>query len=107
MGAVRQRTAYSPTMVYPMSDVTSADLKRIRAWAQDRIAQNCEPPWAWYQYMKLIETLDAICAGAAVTTESSQRSHPHRDGHLRLVGAADPQSAAQPRPADSPICLPM
>ena len=38
------------------------ELERIRAWADAKIAAGQEPPWAWYQYMKLRETLDAILA---------------------------------------------
>ena len=54
------------------------ELERLRAWADDKLATGEEPPWAWYQYMKLRETLDAILAGmsvsatlAIVTTENS------------------------------------
>ena len=42
-------------------------LEDVRKWAHGKIAANCEPPWAWYQYMKLIEAIDTILAGAAVT----------------------------------------
>jgi len=43
-------------------DIGPVDLARMRNWAQSKIDTNQEPPWAWYQYMKLIETLDAILA---------------------------------------------
>ena len=33
------------------------ELESIRAWAKAKIADGTEPPWAWYQYMKLIERL--------------------------------------------------
>ena len=44
------------------------ELERIREWADAKIAAGQEPPWAWYQYMKLRETLDAILAGMAAVT---------------------------------------
>lgn len=47
--------------------MTRADLERMRSWADAKIATGEEPPWAWYQYMKLRETLDAIIAGMAST----------------------------------------
>ena len=43
--------------------VSEQELRRIRHWADQKIASGLEPPWAWYQYMKLAETLDAIIAG--------------------------------------------
>ena len=29
-------------------------LQEMRDWAQGKIDNGTEPPWAWYQYMKLI-----------------------------------------------------
>ena len=62
-------------------------LTDVREWAQSKIAGGQEPPWAWFQYMKLVETANAILAGqnCTVTTESSPRLGPHTDAHLRLV----------------------
>ena len=57
-----------------------ADLERIREWAGDKIGAGNEPPWAWYQYMKLRETLDAILGGMDAVSptgnllQSEQRS---------------------------------
>jgi hypothetical protein len=46
----------------------------LRTWAEKRIATGNEPPWAWYQYMKLIETLAAIQTGRASVTPSTAGS---------------------------------
>ena len=84
-----------------------SELENIREWADAKIASGQEPPWAWYQYMKLRETLDAILAGMdCVTTEHSQQSEQHPEKHLRLVEAIDPQDTAQHRPAGLPTQLP-
>jgi len=84
------------------------ELERVRQWADEKLATGAEPPWAWFQYMKLRETLDAILAGMAATTmESSQRSETRRGARLRLVASIDQQDTAQLRPADSPVLLPM
>jgi hypothetical protein len=40
-------------------------LAYLRDWAEKRVATGNEPPWAWYQYMKLIETVAAIQTGRA------------------------------------------
>ena len=40
--------------------MTQAELQKMRDWADAKIAGGQEPPWAWYQYMKLRETLDRL-----------------------------------------------
>jgi hypothetical protein len=39
------------------------DLERMRDWAHEQVAAGNDPSWAWYQHMKLRETLDAILTG--------------------------------------------
>ena len=84
-------------------------LEEVREWAQAKIATGAEPPWAWYQYMKLIETLDTILKGmdSISPTASSQLSESHPGKHLRLVGAMCSQDTARPHPADLRPQLPM
>lgn len=74
-------------------------LQEVREWAKAKIATGTEPPWAWYQYMKLIETVDAILAGAGAvtTTEHSQQSVPHQGKRLQVVDATYPQDNVQSR----------
>src|SRR6188508_3273544 len=49
-------------------------LALCRDWAEGRVASGNEPPWAWYQYMKLIETVTAIQTGrAAVSAGEPER----------------------------------
>ena len=43
-------------------------LELCRHWAEGRVATGNEPPWAWYQYMKLIETVSAIQTSRAVAS---------------------------------------
>ena len=83
-------------------------LEDVRAWAQEKIASGAEPPWAWFQYMKLIETADAILGSREATTkESSQQSAMPVGEHLRLVGPNDQQDGFQRHPAGLPTQLPM
>lgn len=91
-------------------DVGRADLERMRAWAQAKLATGEEPPWAWYQYMKLRETLDAILGGMASTTlqtESSPQEAPRQGKHLRLVGATYSPDSVPHHQSDEPVTLPM
>ena len=89
-------------------DMNRAELERVRKWADDKLATGQEPPWAWYQYMKLRETLDAILAGiAATTTVNLQQSEPRQEKHLRLVVSTSPQDIAPPHRADQLVPLPM
>ena len=92
--------------------MTREELEKARAWADEKLRLGQEPPWAWYQYMKLRETLDAILAGQAATTvfsptESSPQLAEHPARHLQLVGEANQQDTSQPRRAGLPIQLPM
>lgn len=65
------------------------ELENVRRWAQAKIDAGAEPPWAWYQYMKLVETCDAILTGmtATVTMENLPQSELRPGAHLRLVDA--------------------
>lgn len=84
------------------------ELMRIREWAHDKIDAGSEPPWAWYQYMKLVETVDTILEGMDVTTtESSQQSDQRQERRLRLVDSKCRQDASPHHPSDSKIQMPM
>lgn len=85
-------------------------LTAVRRWAEMKIEGGQEPPWAWYQYMKLIEAIRALEDGMACTisqTESSQQSGEHPEKHLRLVDSTDPQDTAPRHPVGLPVRLPM
>lgn len=83
-------------------------LESVLDWANAKIASGQEPPWAWYQYMKLRETLEAILEGmAAVTTDHLQQSAQHLERHLRLVETNGPQDTPRRRPAGLPTQPPM
>jgi hypothetical protein len=72
-----------------------ADLERIYEWASDKIGAGNEPPWAWYQYMKLRESLDAILGGfSTVIPVDSLRSGSYRESGLRLVASKNRQETA-------------
>lgn len=73
-------------------------LLEIREWAVQKIQAGQEPPWAWYQYTKLIETVDAILAGmgAVNPTENSLQSTVQAGTPLRLVDATYRPDTLQP-----------
>lgn len=84
------------------------ELQKIRDWANEKIAGGQEPPWAWYQYMKLRETCDAILSGMAATTlPDSPQSAGNQGAHLRLVDGNGPQENAPHRHAGLPVQMPM
>lgn len=90
------------------TDNQKIELQRVRTWAQDKIDAGSEPPWAWYQYMKLIESIDAILDGMSViTTENSQRLASRQGKLLQLVDARSPQDTSQRHPSGSKIRMPM
>lgn len=77
--------------------MTRDELQRVRDWADGKISTGVEPPWAWFQYMKLREVLDQILIGMAATrTESLPRSEPHSETGPRLAVSNTQPSSAQP-----------
>jgi hypothetical protein len=90
--------------------MTKAELERVRDWALGKLATGEEPPWAWYQYMKLRETMDAILSAmdsVTLQTESSPQSASRPGTHLRLVVATGSQDIVQHHPVEQSIPLPM
>lgn len=84
-------------------------LKDVRQWAKDKIAGGQEPPWSWYQHMKLVDAIDAILGGAkcTITTENLPQSDSHQDAHLRLVDSTYLQDSAQHHPSAVTVQMPM
>lgn len=91
------------------NEKSARQLQDVRQWAKDKIAGGQEPPWSWYQYMKLIETIDAILGGTecVTTTENLQQSDLHSGAHLRLVDSTYPQDSAQCHPSGLQTQMPM
>ena len=88
-----------------METKPTAELQRVRQWAHQKIDAGSEPPWAWYQYMKLIETIDSILQGAEATTtmENLRQSVERPERRLRLVDAKSQQDSVPHRPVDSKV----
>lgn len=84
-------------------------LRRLREWAQEQIRGEGTPPWAWYQYVKLMETIDAIVAGreSVIRTESLLPEGARSETHLRLVAANGQPNIVQPDQRDPEPLLPM
>jgi hypothetical protein len=78
--------------------------------ANQKLSNGEEPPWAWYQYMKLREAAQAILEGvecAKLQTENSPESERRPETHLRLVDSKDQQDRPQSHPVHPPVLLPM
>lgn len=75
--------------------MTRDELQRMRNWADEKIATGAEPPWTWFQYMKLREVMDQILAGTdAVRTESSPQLGSRSESGPRLaVSNTQPDNA--------------
>lgn len=91
--------------------MTRDQLLQVRAWADEKIATGTEPPWAWYQYMKLRETMDAILAGMDATATQQMASSPgaeaRSDGGPRLVVSNCQRDTARPHQETVPVQTPM
>ena len=83
-------------------------MNQLRKWAVEKINAGHEPPWAWYQYMKLRETIDTIIEGMAATSKvNSQISDRHRERLNRPMVSRYRRGTALPRPAVTKVPLPM
>ena len=52
-----------------------AQMRALKSWAVERMIDGTETPWAWFQFMKLIEVIDTFLeAGedAGLTTTARQ-----------------------------------
>jgi len=84
-------------------------LNQVRNWAQSKIRTGNEPPWAWYQYMKLIETADAILDGMdAVSPTVNLRSvEAHQESDLPPKGSTTEQDKPPHDPAVRRVRMPI
>jgi hypothetical protein len=88
--------------------MTRNELERCRDWAIAKVTTGNEPPWSWYQHMKLREALDAILAGMDVTqpTEGSQELASRQGNGLRPAAEVARQDNAPRRSVRPVIRLP-
>lgn len=52
------------------------ELERVRDWAKRQIGIGSEAPASWDQYVKLIESADAILHKIAIATNSPEMAPP-------------------------------
>ena len=85
------------------------ELERVREWAIEKLTTGAEPPWSWYQHMKLREAIESILAGMDATQPmaNSPGSARRQGTCLRLVGEADRPDTAQPHQENETLPLPM
>lgn len=81
--ALRSRDTFLPSSrcTGEMMSDERKKLEDVKAWAQRKIDAGLEPPWSWYEHMKLIDAIDSITAGMDVTAAS--------ESHLNVVHDAD------------------
>lgn len=92
-----------------MQDIPQKELALVLDWTKQQLRDDSNPPWAWYQYMKLQETIEVIMGGAESTTpmESSRQSARHSGKHLQLLDPTCQQDISQHRPSDGTVQMPM
>jgi hypothetical protein len=97
-------------------EIAAQHLEAVRKWAKDKIKGQQEPPWAWFQYMKLVEVSDTILEARkhteyfddqATPKESSPQSEQHQGKHLRLVVPTCLRDTSQHHLSEIQVPLPM
>ncbi len=91
-----------------MAYTIQTDLRRVKEWAQEKAKSGSEPPWAWYQLMKLVEAISAIQQGMESTTTANSPREVERRGKLIQLAAAKCSQDNAPRcPDEERVPLPM
>ena len=63
--------------------MTKDQFDGMRIWASEKRSSGQEPPWAWFQYLKLEETLGSLLSGMAATIPlGSLQSDLRQERHL-------------------------
>ncbi len=88
-------------------DNIDKDLKKILSWTKEKLQGEDHPPWAWYNYMKLQEALNAVIKGRDVKTGNLLQSEERPETHLQLVDSKYPQDTSQHRQDIEDLPLPM
>ena len=85
------------------------DLEGVRAHAKHQLKHGDEPPWAWFQYMKLVEITESTLESldAVIPLEDSPVSDLPPEKRLQLVATTDPQDIVRLHRDDSEPVLPM
>jgi hypothetical protein len=92
-----------------MSKIIEDDLRRVKVWAEDKIAQGQEPPWAFKHYTDLVVLLNAIMASQAATIslEDSLQLQEQRAPAPPLPAGIRHIDTARRRRVAIPVRLPM
>ena len=90
--------------------MTRVDLQKVLNWTNEKLSTGAEPPWAWYQYMKLREALETIMSGMEATMpqkENSPQSEVPAGTGLRLVASNTQKDSGEPPATGLSVQLPM
>ena len=92
-----------------MTDEIADDLSRVREWAEGKIAQGTEPPWAFKRYTELVTLLSDIleARAATISLEDSLRLESHREPDLPPSENIRSIDSARSRPVVRRVRLPM
>lgn len=85
-------------------------LSEVRSEVAERLASGEEPPWAWFNLMKLQEALDQVLEGLKAVspqTGSLQQSDSRQETLLQLVDSKYLQDTSQRRSDSEHPQLPM
>ncbi len=85
------------------------ELEGVLAWAKEKAHDESNPPWAWFQYMKLIEATETVLQslGSTITTGSLQQSVQRQGNVYQLKASTSPQDNAQSHQPEERPLLPM
>jgi hypothetical protein len=79
------------------TEITQAELARIRDWANRQLANGGEQPWSAFLLTRLGETIDALLVGMAATQADRSPQAARYEATPRLVVSNVPQDGSSGR----------
>jgi hypothetical protein len=73
------------------TEITQAELARVRDWANRQLANRGEQPWSTFLLTRLGETIDALLVGMAASQAEPSPQVARPEGTPRLVVSNAPQ----------------
>jgi hypothetical protein len=91
-----------------MTTVTKDELATVLEWAKEKAQEGNQPPWAFYEYMKLTDALQSIIKGieSSSPTVNLPLSVERQGNVLRLSGTISRQDTPPHRQCIDDLPLP-
>ena len=75
-------------------------MRALKEWAIDRMTAGTQTPWAWFQFMKLLEVIDTFLDAEEDAGLRDQLPSPHKRPPTKLSANVVPLDVARQRASE-------